>query len=258
MREMKAEFDVKKGFEVYQKTKDLKLREELLVNYIHLVKQVAGRMIISMPASVLLDDLISSGLMGLVKAIDRFDPAVGVKFETYAIPRIKGAMFDGLREMDWAPRSVRSKARQLENAIQKLTAELGRSPEDDELADELGLDIDSYLQLLNDTSVVTLLSLDDTITSKQGETLNLFDLVESESADCPLSGVEREDMKEATIEAIKNLPEQERLVIALYYYEDLTLKEIGTVMEISESRVSQIHTKAILSMRAQLQAVIPV
>jgi len=250
---MKSELDIQKGFEIYHQTKDLALREKLLENYIQLVKQIAGRMVISMPASVMIDDLISSGLMGLVKAIDRFDPAVGVKFETFAIPRIKGAMFDGLREMDWAPRSVRSKARQLENAIQKLTAELGRSPEDDELAQELGLDMDSYIQLLDDTSVVTMHSLDDTITSKQGEMLNLFDLVESETADCPMVGVEREDLKEATIEAIKGLPEQERLVIALYYYEELTLKEIGTVMEISESRVSQIHTKAILSLRAQLE-----
>ena len=246
------EIDIQKAFELFYRTRDLKLRETLLTKYIHLAKQVAGRMIISMPKQVNIDDLISAGLMGLIKAIDKFDPAVGVKFETYAVPRIKGAIFDGLREMDWAPRSVRSKARQLEGALQKLTGELGRSPEDDELAEELGIDIESYLQMLDDTSVLTLTSLDDTITSKQGESMSLFEVVESESSESALFGIEKNDLKLATIDAVKKLPEQERLVIALYYYEELTLKEIGLVMEITESRVSQIHTKAILSLKAQL------
>ena len=189
------DYDIQKAFELFYRTHDLKLREELLMRYIHLAKQVAGRMIISMPQQVNIDDLISAGLMGLVKAIDKFDPAVGVKFETYAVPRIKGAIFDGLREMDWAPRSVRSKARLLEGALQKLTAQLGRSPEDGELAEELGLDIESYLQLLDDTSVLTLSSLDDTITSKQGESLSLFEVVESDAAESPLFGIERNDLK---------------------------------------------------------------
>ncbi len=251
------DFDIQKAFELFHRTRDMKLREQLLTRYIHLAKQVAGRMIISMPQQVNIDDLISAGLMGLVKAIDRFDPAVGVKFETYAVPRIKGAIFDGLREMDWAPRSVRSKARLLEGALQRLTNKLGRSPEDGELADELGLDMDSYLQMLDDTSVLTLTSLDDIITSKQGESLNLFEVVESDAEDSPLFGIEKNDLKVATIDAVKKLPEQERLVIALYYYEELTLKEIGMVMEITESRVSQIHTKAILSLKAQLMAAFP-
>ena len=255
---MDEDFDIKKAFELYRRTGDMKVREKLLVNYLALPKLVAARMIISLPPSVKIDELISAGLMGLVKAIDRFDPEVGVKFETYAIPRIKGAIFDGLRELDWAPRSVRSKARMLEDTMQKLTGKLGRSPGDDELAEELGLDMDSYFQLLDDTSVVTLMSLDDTITSRQGESMSLFEMVESEEQESPLFGVERSDLKKATIEAIKKLSEQEKLVIALYYYEELTLKEIGTVMEITESRVSQIHTKAILSLRAQLTAAFPV
>ena len=251
---MEDNFDVMKAFQLFQKTKDMKLREKLLVHYLPLTKQVAGRIIISLPKSVELNELISAGLVGLVKAIDRFDPAVGVKFETYAIPRIKGAIFDNMREMDWAPRSIRTKAKQLQKAMQKLTAKLGRSPEDNELADELGVDIESYYQLLDDTAIVSLASLDDTLTSKQGETMNLFDVVEADVEDGPLFGVERDELKKSTVEAIKKLPEQERLVIALYYYEELTLKEIGMVMEISESRVSQIHTKAILSLKAQLSA----
>lgn len=235
----------------------MKLREKLLVNYIPLAKQVAGRMIISLPRSVDLDELVSAGLMGLVKAIDRFDPEVGVKFETYAIPRIKGAIFDSLREMDWAPRSIRSKAKQVEEAVQKLTAKLGRTPEDAELAQALGVDVEALYQVLDDASVITMMSLDDQMTSRQGDTISLFEMVESEDNEGPVFGVEREEIKKATVDALKKLPDQERLVIALYYYEELTLKEIGAVLEISESRVSQIHTKAILSLRALLSAAFP-
>lgn len=254
---MKDGFDVNKAFKVFCRTRDMKLREKLLVNYMPLVHSVAGRMIISLPSSVLINDLISSGMMGLVKAIDKFDPAVGVKFETYAVPRIKGAIFDGLREQDWAPRSIRAKARLMEEALQRLTNTLGRSPQDEELAEELGVDLDTYFQMLDETSVVSLLSLDEQFTSRHGETLSLFEIVEAEEDQSPLFGVERQDLKAATVEAIKNLSEQEKLVVALYYYEELTLKEIGAVMEITESRVSQIHTKAILSLRAQLANAFP-
>ncbi len=254
---MLSDKDIIKRFSLLRKTGDMNLREELLIHFLPLARQVAGRMIISLPRSVELDELVSAGLMGLIKAIDRFDPTVGVKFETYAIPRIKGAIFDSLREMDWAPRSVRTKAKQIENAVQKLTAELGRSPKDNELAAELGLDMDSFYQILDDTSIITMMSLDDFLTSKQGESVNLFDLIEADDSEGPVYGVEREELKRATVEALKNLTEQERLVIALYYYEELTLKEIGVVLEISESRVSQIHTKAILSLRAQLSAALP-
>lgn len=254
---MEDSFDATKAFELFRKTRSMKLREKLLMHYLHLARQVAGRMIISLPKSVELEELVSAGMMGLVKAIDRFDLSVGVKFETYAIPRIKGAVFDNLREMDWAPRSIRAKARQVETAVQKLTGRLGRSPDDHELADEMGIELDGLYQILDDTSMITLMSLDDNLASKQGENVNLFELVEADESDGPVFGVERDELKKATIKAIKNLSEQERLVIALYYYEELTLKEIGVVLEISESRVSQIHTKAILSMRAQLSAALP-
>ncbi len=254
---MPEEFDIQKAFDLLRKTGDTKIREKILLHYLQLARQIAGRMIISLPKSVELEELISVGLMGLVKAIDRFDPAVGVKFETYAIPRIKGAIFDSLREMDWAPRSIRAKARQIEEAVQKLTAKFGRTPDDRELSEALGLDIDTFYQALDDTSIVTMMSLDDNMTSKHGESLNLFDLVEADETDGPVFGVERDELKKATIKAIKQLSEQERLVIALYYYEELTLKEIGAVLEISESRVSQIHTKAILSLRALLAAALP-
>ncbi|MBC8204922.1 MAG: FliA/WhiG family RNA polymerase sigma factor [FCB group bacterium] len=243
-------------FSLFRKTWDMKLREELLIHFIPLVKQVAGRMIVSLPRSVELSELESAGLMGLVNAIDRFDPAVGVKFETYAIPRIKGAILDGLRELGWAPRSIRAKSRILATALQKLSGELGRSPNDRELADYMDIDIDDYYRILDDASLVTLMSLDDSLTNKQGDTLSLADIVEDDETSRPYFGMERNEIKELTIEAIKSLSEQERLVIALYYYEELTLKEIGLVMEISESRVSQIHTKAILTMKAMLMSAV--
>ena len=255
---MENSFDIMKAFELFRKTKDMKLREKLLLHYLPLAKQVAGRIIISLPRSVELNELVSAGLVGLVKAIDRFDPGVGVKFETYAIPRIKGSIFDSMREMDWAPRSIRSKAKLLEGALQTLTAKLGRSPDDIELAEELGVDMDAYYQLLDDASMISLASLDDRLTSKQGESMSLFDVVEADESDGPVFGVERAELKRATVEAIKRLSEQERLVVALYYYEELTLKEIGLVLEISESRVSQIHTKAILSLRAQLSGALSI
>ena len=236
----------------------MKLREELLVHFLSLVKQVAGRIIISLPRSVELEELEGAGLVGLVNAIDRFDPAVGVKFETYAIPRIKGAILDGLRELDWAPRSVRAKSRQLEESIQILSGQLGRPPNDKELADHMGFDLDSYYQLLDNTSIATLLSLDDNLTSRQGESMSLSDIVEGNEDSIPYFGLEKEEIKLLTIEAIKSLSEQERLVIALYYYEELTLKEIGLVMEVSESRVSQIHTKAIITLRALLMSAVNV
>jgi RNA polymerase sigma factor for flagellar operon FliA len=249
-----SDFDILKALETYRKTGDMKLREKILLSYLPLAKQIAGRLVISLPKSVELEELVNAGLMGLVKAIDRFDPSVGVKFETYAIPRIKGAIFDVLREMDWAPRSVRAKARHVEEAIQKLTAKLHRSPNDDELAKEMGLDIPEFYRVLDDTSIVSLFSLDDQLISSSGDEINLFEMVEAGEEAGPLFGVEKEELKRATVNAIKNLPEQERLVIALYYYEELTLKEIGAVLEISESRVSQIHTKAILSLRSQLES----
>jgi RNA polymerase sigma factor for flagellar operon FliA len=253
---MAENFDTKKAFELYRRTGDLKLREKLLMHYLPLARQIAGRMIISFPKSVELSELVSAGLVGLVKAIDRFDPAVGVKFETYALPRIKGAIFDSMREMDWAPRSIRAKAKLLEETLQKLTAQLGRFPNDKELAQELSVDLEDYYQMLDDAAVVTQLSLDDQLTSKQGDVLSLFDVVEADEEENPLFGVEREELKSATVEAIKKLPDQERLVVVLYYYEELTLKEIGAVLEITESRVSQIHTKAILSLRSQLKSVV--
>ncbi len=253
---MEPEVDIMAKFSLFRKTWDMKLREELLIHFIPLVKQVAGRMIVSLPRSVELSELESAGLMGLVNAIDRFDPAVGVKFETYAIPRIKGAILDGLRELGWAPRSIRAKSRILATALQKLSGELGRSPNDRELADYMDIDIDDYYRILDDASLVTLMSLDDSLTNKQGDTLSLADIVEDDETSRPYFGMERNEIKELTIEAIKSLSEQERLVIALYYYEELTLKEIGLVMEISESRVSQIHTKAILTMKAMLMSAV--
>ena len=255
---MEPGIDIISKFKQYRKTHNMKLREELLVHFLSLVKQVAGRIIISLPRSVELEELEGAGLVGLVNAIDRFDPAVGVKFETYAIPRIKGAILDGLRELDWAPRSVRAKSRQLEESIQILSGQLGRPPNDKELADHMGFDLDSYYQLLDNTSIATLLSLDDNLTSRQGESMSLSDIVEGNEDSIPYFGLEKEEIKLLTIEAIKSLSEQERLVIALYYYEELTLKEIGLVMEVSESRVSQIHTKAIITLRALLMSAVNV
>lgn len=229
-------------------------REKQLMDYLPLVKYIAGRIAIGLPKSVELDDLINAGVVGLIEAHNNFDPTKGVKFESYASMRIRGSILDELRAIDWAPRSTRAKSRQVERAISALENRLGRSPSEEEVAENLDMSLEELYRLMDDLSSTTLLSLDEfTYGSDDDKQVALVDTLQSHDRSDALTDLERQEMRNLLVESIGLLTDQERLVIALYYYEELTLKEIGQVMELSESRVSQIHTKSVLSLRAKLR-----
>lgn len=238
----------------YKKENDLRAREKLILHYIPLVKYVAGQLIIGLRGYFELDDLISAGVYGLICAVDRFDPDKGFKFETFALARIKGAIFDWLRSMNWMPHSIRNKARELEKALMELEQSLGRPPDDHELADYLGLTVEKLQKLLHEVTPVTLVSLEECLFSEEGKnnSVSLAETVADPRAEDPLKCAELGEIKQVLAKAIARLPEKERLVVTLYYYEDLTLKEIGKVIGVSESRVCQLHTKAILRLRGYL------
>ncbi|MFQ5863916.1 MAG: FliA/WhiG family RNA polymerase sigma factor [bacterium] len=237
----------------YTEERDSETREKLLVNYLPLVKYVAGKMMFSLPSSVDYNDLLSAGVMGLIGALERFNPDQGVKFETFVLPRIKGAILDELRTLDWAPRSLRSKARMVERANEHLEKELGRAVSDQEIAKELKMDLKEYKAVLRDLAMASLLSLDGSRAEESEQLTSMYDLLENPLSDNPHRSLEHEEMKRLLIEAIENLNEQEKIVMALYYYEELTLKEIGQVLNITESRVSQIHSKALESLKSALE-----
>ncbi|MEW6754759.1 MAG: FliA/WhiG family RNA polymerase sigma factor [Candidatus Latescibacterota bacterium] len=229
-------------------------RQGQLVEYLPLVKYIAGRLAVGLPRSVEMDDLINAGVVGLIEAHHHFDAAKGVKFETYASLRIRGAILDELRGMDWVPRSTRARAREIERVIARLEGDLGRSPTEVELAEGLGVTLGEYYVMIDDVSSATLLSLDElTYGDDEDKPVALVDTVRSQNQPSALANLEREEMRDLLAESLGELSEQERLVVALYYYEELTLKEIGQVLELSESRVSQLHTKAVLSLRAKLR-----
>ena len=238
----------------YLGTKSPQAREAIILRYSTLVKYVAGRVAIGLPSNVEFDDLVSFGVFGLMDAIEKYDPSRGIKFETYAIARIRGAILDGLRSNDWVPRSVRQKARELERACAELENRLGRSATDQEISEAMDLNLQEFYQLLSEVSCTTLSSLDELwlVHAGDDDTVRVLDLVRNDESEDPLEQVEMEEIKTTLATAIDCLPERERMVIALYYYEGLTLKEIGEIMEISESRVSQIHTKAIFRLRGRL------
>lgn len=236
----------------YKKTEDSSLRDQLLNEYIPLVKYVAGRMAMNLPNSVEIGDLESFGFFGLLDALEKFDESRNIKFETYAGTRIRGAILDGLRSMDWVPRSVRSKIRTLERQVYELTNELGRSPSDREVAAALDLSPERYYELLTEVKGVNLFSLDENIaTDHEGDSLKVLDLVIDQDILPDHKIMQSESLEELT-DAVEALTEREQLVLSLYYHDELTLKEIGHVLEVSESRVSQIHTKAILTLRDKL------
>ncbi|MBA2474394.1 MAG: RNA polymerase sigma factor WhiG [Actinobacteria bacterium] len=237
----------------YRRTSDPGLRDRLILTYAPLVKYVAGRLASGLPAHVDDDDLVSYGLLGLIGAIERYDPERDVKFETYAITRIKGSIIDELRALDWVPRSVRSRARDIERTIGELESRLGRAPSDEELAGKLGLSQDELNESLSDISRTSIAALDELWTvSAGGDQVALIDTIEDSHGPDPLSFLAQSEQREAIGEAIAGLPEREKLVITLYYYEELTLREIGEVLGVTESRVSQLHTKAVLRLKARL------
>ena len=240
----------------YKGSADERARERLVVAYSPLVKYVAGRMASGLPAHVEEADLISYGLVGLISAIERFDLAREIKFETYAITRIKGAIIDELRSIDWVPRSVRARAREIERVNSKLEHELHRAPTDDEMATALNVTTDEFQDLLLQISNSSMAALDElwTVSDSSGDQVSLLDTLQDPGAPDPAHVVDTTELKDRIADAIARLPEREKLVVALYYYENLTLREIGEVLGVTESRVSQLHTKAVLRLRSHLHA----
>jgi RNA polymerase sigma factor FliA len=236
------------------KPDDKGLRDRLILTYAPLVKYVAGRLGSGLPAHVEEEDLVSYGLLGLIGAIERYDPDRDVKFETYAIARIKGAIIDELRSLDWVPRSVRARAREIERSIAYLEAKLHRPPSDEEIADQVGITVEELDDSLTDISRSSIAALDElwTVQGGTGDQVALIDTIEDTHGPAPTAALDRSEMKEMIADSISRLPEREKLVITLYYYEELTLREIGEVLGVTESRVSQLHTKAILRLKARL------
>jgi RNA polymerase sigma factor for flagellar operon FliA len=237
----------------YRQTKDLKIRETFIKQYAPLVKYVAGKVAVGMPHNVEFDDLVGFGVFGLLDAIDKFDPDKNVKFKTYAVTRIRGAIFDELRSIDWVPRSVRQKTREVEDAIGSLEAQLGRTATDQEIAQSMGMDENEFLKTMMKISGTSILSLNDVwFSGDENDKVSIGDSIESPASLNPEVEVEKNEIRRVIVEAINDLPDKEKKILVLYYYEDLTLKEIGQVLEVTESRVSQLHTKAILRLRSRL------
>ena len=231
------------------KTKSQEIREQLVLEYVNLVNLVAGRMGMYLGYTVEYDDLVGYGIFGLIDAIDKFDLEKQVKFETYASLRIRGAILDQIRKMDWIPRTLRQRQRQMDHACMKLESELGRPASDAEIANELDISVEEYNGWKNEAQFMNLVSLDDYL--EQGGD-GRMEVAGSRRFDHPEQAVEKRELKKMLAEALKSLTEKECSVITLYYYEDMTLKEISQVLSVSESRVSQLHTKALRKIKEQL------
>lgn len=238
-----------KLWEKYVATRDSELRDQLILEYAQLVKLVAGRMNMYLGYNVEYDDLVGYGIFGLIDAIDKFDYGKNVKFETYASLRIRGAILDQIRKMDWIPRSLRQKQRKIDAAMSKIESATGRIATDEELAEELGITIDELLEWQGETKATNLISLDEY--TEAGSEVKM-ESVSNSHFEQPETKVEKDELKRLMAEAIDNLTEKERSVIVLYYYEEMTLKEISLVLDVSESRVSQLHTKALNKMKQSL------
>jgi RNA polymerase sigma factor for flagellar operon FliA len=228
-------------------------REEIIHKYLHLVKYVAGRISINLPSHVEIHDLVNEGILGLIDAINKYDDSRGVKFETYAITRINGAILDALRALDWVPRAVRQKAREMERIFAELEGKMGRAPDDVEVAAALGIALKDYHTLLLKVRSTSVLSLEEFLPNERGHDVALVDTLKDGGPD-PTLLLESTEMKGSLAKAVDSLPPQERTVISLYYFEGLTLKEIKSVLDVSESRVSQIHAQAVIRLRSKLKA----
>jgi RNA polymerase sigma factor for flagellar operon FliA len=240
----------------YKKNGDADLREELILHYAPLVRGLARGILYKLPPIVEYSDLVSYGFLGLLDAIDKYDPQKGIDFKAYAKTRINGAIIDGIRSEKRLPRSVQEKARKLNHANEVLSAQLRRFPDDKEVAGYLGMEMDKYRQDLLDIENAYVLSLEDLANTPDGcdGPLNLLDSLQDENALDPSDVSEKENMREIIREAINHLPEREKIILALYYYEDLNMKEVGEVLNITESRVSQIHTSAVAHLRSYLSS----
>jgi RNA polymerase sigma factor for flagellar operon FliA len=238
----------------YKDTGEERLRERLILHYSPLVKYVAGRVGVGLPPNIEQADLVSYGIFGLIDAIEKFDIARAIKFETYAISRIKGAIIDELRSIDWIPRSVRSKAREVERAYAQLETKLHRTPTEAEVAQELGISLEDLHTIFGQVSFVNVVALDELLSAggEKGDSVTLGDTLEDTKAEDPVQAFESEETKYLLAKAINLLPEREKIVVTLYYYEGLTLAEIGQVLGVTESRICQMHTKAVMQLRGKL------
>ncbi len=249
-----VELALRELWQDFKATGDQRLRERLILHYSPLVKYVAGRVGVGLPPNIEQADLVSYGIFGLIDAIEKFDLERSIKFETYAISRIRGAIIDELRSIDWIPRSVRYKAREVEKAYAKLEAELHRTPTEPEVAKELGISLTELHGIFSQVSFVNVVALDELLSvgGEKGDKLSLVDTLEDPKAEDPVLAFEGEETKYLLAKAINQLPEREKIVVTLYYYEGLTLAEIGKVLGVTESRICQMHTKAVLQLRGKL------
>lgn len=241
---------------MYKTTGEARLREQLILHYSPLVKYVAGRVSVGLPPNVEQADFVSSGVFGLIDAIEKFDIERSIKFETYAITRIRGAMIDELRALDWIPRSVRQKARNVERAYATLEAQLRRTPSETEVAEEMGIQVEELHAVFSQLSLANVVALEELLSvgGEGGDRLSIMDTLEDTTADNPVEVAEGRELRRLLARAINTLPDREKTVVTLYYYEGLTLAEIGHVLGVTESRVSQIHTKSVLQLRAKLSS----
>jgi RNA polymerase sigma factor for flagellar operon FliA len=236
----------------YVVDRDTGLRDRLILHYAPLVKYVAGRVGSGLPAHVEQADLVSYGTFGLIDAITRFEPSREIKFESYAMSRIRGAIIDELRSTDWIPRSVRMKARQFERTVAALEAKLQRSPSDEEIADEMDMDVEEIRKFLGQLSLVNVVALDELLVNDDGSAPRLVDTLRDTSALDPQAMAEHGEARQLLARAVEQLPEREKVVVSLYYFEGLTLADIGRVLGVTESRICQLHTKAVLHLRGKL------
>jgi len=229
-------------------------KNHLIKEYAPLIKFIAQKIAVRLPSNIELDDLISAGVIGLMDAIDKYDPTRDNKFKTYAEFRIRGAILDELRAQDWVPRSIRDKAKLLDKTMVQLEADLGRAATDEEIAQALNISIDEFHELVNQVRPVSLLSIDDAQTFSNVDKKSILNLLEGSKLNNPYNQLNIKTIKDVIAQAIEELPERQRLVLSLYYYEDLNLKEIGQVLRVTESRVSQLHAQAVQRLRAKLAA----
>jgi RNA polymerase sigma factor FliA len=246
--------DLASIWKTFKKEGSPEARERLILNYAPLVKFVAGRVGASLPPSVDHNDLVSYGIIGLIDAIERFELQRDVKFETFAIPRIRGAMLDELRALDWVPRSVRAKGRELDRAMSKLQASLRRDPTEEELAAELGLDTSEMRERLDSTVAMSIVALEDllTVSNEDGDRVSLLDTLPDLGVEMPGAAIEADATRSVLRRSIEALGDRDRKVIVLYYLEGFTLARIGDILGVTESRVSQIHSKAIVALRSRM------
>lgn len=241
--------DEKALWERFKVQGDAAARDALLIKHMRTVKYIAGRMAMHVPNNVEMDDLVGWGVLGLLDAVEKYDHTQDIKFSTYASIRVRGAILDEIRSLDWAPRSLRATARKLGAARDKLRHTHGREPRLDDLAAESGLTIDQVEETMTQLQAVQILSLDDFIPSEDADEARKLDLLSDERGATPVDAAEAQEKQEKLVEAIRQLPDQQQKVLHLYYYEELTLKEVGAVLEVSESRVCQIHSAAVKTLR---------